>query len=133
MEFIRKKRFYPQAEKQDVCYGCSHYLSVEYEREVRDYYFICGSGIYVASILCNGDIYSCLDIERKPELVQGNIAKDRFSRVWFEKFQESRQDRTLQCEMCMQCEEREFCVGDSTHTWDFEKKCPKVCLKNMAE
>ena len=63
--------------------------------------------------------------------MQENIAKERFSKVWFEKFQKFRQDRILQCEMCMQCNEREFCAGDSTHTWDFENKCPKVCLKNM--
>lgn len=131
LEFIREKRFHPQAEKPEVCYGCSHYLSMKYEREVRDYYFICGSGIYVASILCNGDIYSCLDIERRAELVQGNMENDRFSNVWFEKFQTFRQDRTLQCEICIQCDESEFCVGDSTHTWDFDVQCPKFCLKNM--
>lgn len=131
LEFIREKRFRPEAEKPEVCYGCSHYLSTEYEREVRDYYFICGSGIYVASILCNGDIYSCLDIERRPELVQGNITKDRFSDVWFQRFQTFREDRTSKCELCQQCDERMYCGGDSTHTWDFEKKRPKFCLKNM--
>jgi len=65
-----------------VLFGCSHYVTEEFEKEIRDYYFICGSGTYVASILCNGDIYGCLDIERKYGLVQGNIRKDRFSDVW---------------------------------------------------
>lgn len=127
LEFIREKRFSSDT-PMDVCFGCSHYLSYEYEHEVRDNYFICGSGIYVASILCNGDIYSCLDIERRPELVQGNVLTDRFSDVWFNKFKEFRTDRTSQCEMCDKCKEKAFCNGDSTHTWDFENKKPMFCM-----
>lgn len=49
---------------------------------MRKHYFICGSGIYVASILCNGDIYSCMDIERRPELLQSSIRTDDFVDVW---------------------------------------------------
>lgn len=133
LDFIREKRFDAGKTGLDVCYGCSHYLTGEYEYEVRDYYFICGAGIYVASILCNGDIYSCLDIERRPELIQGNIKTDRFSKVWFRRFKEFRTDRTKQCQMCMECEERRYCAGDSTHTWDFDRQCPMFCLKNMNE
>lgn len=112
----------------DVCFGCSHYLSYEYEREVRNNYFICGSGIYVGSILCNGDIYSCLDIERRQELIQGNIATDRFSKVWFEKFKEFREERIIKCDRCNHCREKEFCNGDSMHTWDFEHNIPLFCI-----
>lgn len=83
-DFIHEKRF--SSTEIDVHYGCSHYLNVEYEHELRDNYFICGSGIYVASILCNGDIFSCLNIERRPELIQGNILKDDFVNVWNNKF-----------------------------------------------
>ena len=57
LDFIREKR-YSKSTPMDVTFGCSHYLSFDYEREVRDNYFICGSGIYVGSILCNGDIFS---------------------------------------------------------------------------
>lgn len=130
LSFIRKKRFSTDT-PIDVTYGCSHYLTSEYEREVRDGYFICGSGIYVASILCNGDIYSCLDIERRPELVQGNISKDNFVEVWKHRFQEFRNDRTSQCEMCSGCEDRLYCGGDSAHTWDYNNNQPLLCLKNM--
>ncbi len=126
-DFIRKKR-YDTSNPMDVCYGCSHYLSFEYEHETRDFYFQCDAGAKVAAILCNGDIYGCLDIERRPELVQGNIAKDRFSEVWYKRFKEYRYDRSLGCEQCMKCPEREFCGGDSMHTWDFDNKRPKLCL-----
>lgn len=117
--------------KMEVVFGCSHYLTLKYEREVRDYYFICGSGIYVASILSNGDIYSCLDIERRPELVQGNIRQDDFVDVWENRFQVFREDRTSHCAECMVCESREFCAGDSTHTWDFDHNRPLLCYKQL--
>lgn len=127
LNFIREKR-YSKDTPMDVHFGCSHYLSYEYEHEVRDNYFLCGSGIYVGSILCNGDIYSCLDIERRIELVQGNISKDRFSKIWFEKFKEFREDRTKYSVRCNQCSEKKYCSGDSTHTWDFSCNEPLFCI-----
>ena len=130
LNFIREKR-YSTDTPMDVCFGCSHYLSFEYEHELRDNYFICGSGIYVGSILCNGDIYSCLDIERRPELIQGNIARDRFSDVWRDGFRQFRSDRTELCESCRRCEEREFCAGDSTHTWNFDQNKPMFCIRSV--
>lgn len=130
LDFIREKR-YSADTPMEVCFGCSHYLSFEYERELRDNYFICGSGIYVGSILCNGDIYSCLDIERRPELIQGNIGRDRFSDVWYHRFREFRSDRTRLCGACRECPEREFCAGDSTHTWDFNHNKPMFCMMSV--
>ncbi len=127
LEFVREKR-YATDTPMDVCFGCSHYLSFEYEHEVRDNYFICGAGIYVGSILVNGDIYSCLDIERRRELVQGNVATDRFSEVWNNKFKEFRMNRAEIAEECRLCKERDFCEGDSMHTWDFKQKKPMFCM-----
>lgn len=127
LDFIREKR-YSIKTPMDVCFGCSHYLSFEYEREVRDNFFICGAGIYVGSILVNGDIYSCLDIERREELVQGNIAVDRFSNVWENKFREFRINRAESSEECRYCKERDFCQADSMHTWDFEQNKPMFCI-----
>lgn len=42
LDYIRNKRRSADV-PMEVTYGCSHYLTTEYEREVRDYYFICGS------------------------------------------------------------------------------------------
>ena len=128
--YIRNKRF-DRTVKIDVTYGCSHYLTAQYEREVRDTYFLCGSGLYVGSVLCNGDIYSCLDIERRPELIQGNIATDDFVDVWENRFQAFRKDRTADSEVCAQCPDRQFCNADSTHTWNFDNQTPRLCLKNI--
>ena len=127
LAFIRRKR-YDSGNRMDVRYGCAHYLSFDLEREVRDNYFMCKSGMQVASILVNGDIYGCLDVERRPELVQGNIATDRFCDVWKNGFRAYRTDRTQTCKQCSTCRERQFCAGDSMHTWDFQNNRPKICL-----
>lgn len=127
LDFIKEKR-YSNTVPMDVHFGCSHYLSYEYEHEVRDNYFLCGAGIYVASILCNGDIFSCLDIERRPEWIQGNIKKDRFSKIWNTKFERFRTDRTCLSDGCTKCKERFFCGADSLHTWDFDANEPLFCI-----
>lgn len=132
LDYIRNKRFDPSV-KIDVTYGCSHYLTARYEREVRDTYFICGSGIYVGSVLCNGDIYSCLDIERRPELIQGNIRVDDFVEVWENRFKEFRIDRSKNSQKCQKCKERRFCMGDSAHTWDYNLQQPLLCIKDVLD
>ena len=131
LDFVRDKR-YAADTPMDVRFGCSHYLSYEYEHEVRDNYFLCGSGLYVGSILCNGDIYSCLDIERRPELIQGNIARDRFSDVWFHRFRPFREDRTQKSAVCRDCAQRRFCAGDAGHTWDYDKNEPMFCIQELS-
>lgn len=132
LDFVRDKRFSREC-KMEVTYACSHFLGLKYEHNVRGNYFICGSGIYVASILCNGDIFSCLDIERNPKLIQGNIYEDNFIDVWENRFQVFRQDRTELCNECMDCRNREICGGDSTHTWNFYENRPNLCLSKILE
>jgi radical SAM protein with 4Fe4S-binding SPASM domain len=126
-EFIRNKRI----AGEPVAYGCSHYLGMEYEREVRDWYYLCTAGLYTASISTNGDIVACLDIERRPEFVQGNILRDRFSDVWKNKFQIFRRDLSDDNAVCQKCDQKEFCHGDSYHSWDFDKNEPQLCFKDI--
>lgn len=132
LTFIREKR-YSSLVKMDVTYGCSHYLTEKFERTVRDNYFFCGSGILVASVLCNGDIYSCMDIERRPELVQGNIRKDNFVDVWKNGFQEFRKSRVEDSKMCNNCSDKDFCCADAAHTWDYDAKRPLLCVKRLLD
>lgn len=127
MNFIRNKRI----NGEPVEYGCSHYLGGEYEHEIRDWYFLCAAGLYVASITTNGDIIACLDIERRPELIQGNILKDRFKDVWFNKFKEFRVDLSDRCDTCRNCSEKDRCHGDSFHSWNFKKNKPNLCFKDI--
>ncbi len=117
-------------EELPVTYGCSHYLGTDYEREVRQWYFLCNAGIYTASIMWNGDIAACLDIERRPELVQGNIRKDDFKDVWENKFEAYRSDFKKKGE-CAECRDYEFCAGGAFHTWNFDENRQNVCFKGV--
>ena len=126
-DFIREKRM----QDMPVTYGCSHYLGLDYEREVREHYYLCNAGIYVASIMVNGDIGSCLDIEKRPETVQGNILKDRFKDVWEQRFEIFRQERAELNETCRSCGVKDFCHGGATHSWDFDRNEPRVCFKDI--
>ena len=126
-EFIRNKRI----KGEPVCYGCSHYLGLDYEHEVRDWYFLCMAGIYIASIMANGNITSCLDIARRPEFVQGNILRDNLKDVWENKFKEFRRDLSDCNEKCHKCKEVDFCHGGAFHSWDFDKNEPQLCFKDI--
>lgn len=126
-DFIADKR----AQGYPVEYGCSHFLGLPYEVEVRDWYWLCNAGIHTASIMTNGDIAACLDIERRPELIQGNILKDRFSEVWKNGFQIFRKDLSDDAEMCRDCRHSKFCRGDAHHSYDYDHHRPMVCLKDV--
>lgn len=129
-EFIRKKRQDPNV-KVEINYGCSHFVTYEYEREIRDYYFQCGAGTKVASIMANGDIGACLDIERRPELIQGNIYYDDFISVWENKYTAFRFNRASRSTFCARCKYKGICMGDSTHTWDFDDNKPLYCINDL--
>ncbi len=126
-DFIRENRF---RDKMEVTYGCSHFLGTETEREVRKWYFLCNAGVYTASIMYNGDIGGCLDIERREELIQGNIRKDNLREVWENKFENFRNDYR-KTGKCADCPEYEFCAADSFHTWNFDKMEPELCMKGI--
>ena len=44
LEFVRSKRFDPD-NPMDVTISCSHFMTYEFEHEIRDNYFQCGAGI----------------------------------------------------------------------------------------
>ncbi|SDB69812.1 radical SAM protein [Butyrivibrio sp. INlla16] len=129
-DFIHEKRFDPDND-MDVTYGCSHFVTYEYENELRDYYFQCGAGTKIASIRANGDIVACLDIERRPDLVQGNAYKDSFCDVWENRFDRFRSDRTAESAVCKDCPHKGVCMGDSAHTWDYDASEPLYCVLKM--
>ena len=126
-EFIRRKR----EQGIPVNYGCSHFLGLEYEREVRDWFFYCGAGTHTAAIRVNGDITACLDIEERPEFVQGNVYQDKFSDVWFNRFQEFRKPLSSLCSDCQKCEWEKWCAGGSRHCFDYDNNRQRVCFKDI--
>lgn len=126
LQFMKDKR--KKQSKIKITFGCAHFLGDEFEDEVRDNFFYCATGINVGSILHNGDIFVCPNVPRSKQLIQGNIKKDSFSEIWKNKFHFFRDKNKMNCIQCEKCDSWEECLGDSLHTWDFEKKQPKVCF-----
>ena len=79
----------------------------------------------------NGDILACLDIERRPELVQGNILRDSLKDVWSREFQIFRSDLSDRSEKCRTCDNCEFCHGGAHHSWDYDRNEQRVCFKDI--
>ena len=129
-EFIRRKRHNPE-NKMEVTYGCSHFLGFDFENDIRDYYFQCGAGTLVASITADGKIGACLDIERRPELIQGDAYKDDFVDVWENRFSVFRRSRNETTVICNDCQYKGICFGDSMHTWDFDRSEPAYCIEKL--
>ncbi|MBL7022218.1 radical SAM protein [Patescibacteria group bacterium] len=125
LTFIKEKR--KKHKDVDIKYGCTGFLGHGLEKKVRDHYFFCNTGITSASILYNGDIFVCPNVPRQPELIQGNVRKDRFSDIWNNKFKFFRDKNRTSCNDCQNCEHWENCLGGSMHLWDFDKNKPKMC------
>ena len=126
-DFIRAKR----AAGYPLTYGCSHYLGLDYEAEVREWYWLCNAGVYTASVMSNGDIGACLDIERRPETIQGNVRRERFSDVWRERFGLFRRDLSERNADCRACAHANLCRGGAHHSWDYDADRPMICLKGV--
>jgi len=131
--FIREKRElgYP------VCYGCSHYLGIELERDLRDWYFYCTAGRTTASVMSDGSVGACLDIPRIYDekdgikTIQGNVKERSFTDIWENEFKVFRQELSDICVTCGECEETEFCAGGSWHSLDCVTGEQQMCFKKM--
>ena len=129
-EYIKNKRFNTDKDIE-ITYGCAHFVSYEYERMIRDFYFQCAAGTETASVMVNGDIGACLDIERRGDLVQGNAYTDDFIEVWENRFEVFRRNRAELSSNCKKCDYSNVCLGDSAHTWDYDNNEPMYCIKTL--
>ena len=98
---------------------------------MRDWYFLCNAGVYVAGILSNGDIGACLDIERRPETIQGNIAEDSFVDVWENRFELFRRPLCGRSAVCRDCSAAKYCAGGSFHSWDYDMNEQRICMRGI--
>ena len=128
LDFILKKN---KEKKLQLSYGCPGFLGLKYEKDVRGYYFNCRTGINVASILYNGDLFVCPNVPRIKSLMQGNIRTDNFKDVWDNKYKEFRTKDRTKCAECENCEWWNFCLGGAYHTWNFEENSQNKCPYNM--
>ena len=117
--------------RMHVQFSCSAYTG-KFERKVRDYGFFCRAGIHTASVLVDGSISACPNINRN--FVQGNIYRDSFLDVWENRFEIMRDRRWTKTGICRDCRDYKNCTGGAMHLWDEKKDTPLTCLhKKMTD
>lgn len=111
MEFIKQKR--EEGGPMTVTFSCEGYLG-RYEEEVRPVRFFCHAGVNIASILIDGRICACPNIDRD-RFSQGNIYQDNFFEVWDKRFQQFRDRSWARTGICAHCKEWKNCLGNGMH------------------
>ena len=114
MEFIKHKREAKES-AMNVTYSCEGYLG-RYERKVRQNPYFCHAGINIASVLIDGTISACPNIDRQA-FGQGNIYKDNFYEVWQNRFEPFRHREWARKGMCKDCKVFKNCLGNGMHNW----------------
>ena len=116
MDFIAAKRELPgPARPMKVTFSCEGYLG-PYENKVRDVPYFCHAGINIASVLIDGRICACPNIDRDA-FCQGNIYTDDFWQVWQERFGPFRDRSWTRRGPCAHCKVWRDCLGNGMHNW----------------
>jgi len=115
MIFIENSR--KSGKMPKASFSCESYLG-KFEGKVRDGFFFCRAGIHIGSILADGGISACPNIDRK--LVQGNIYQDDFNEVWEHRFRPFRDRSWARIHECSVCEHYRYCNGNGMHWWEWE-------------
>lgn len=108
----------------DVKFSCEGYVG-RYESSVRDSYFFCRAGVNIGSILIDGSISACPNIDRS--FAQGNIYSDNFFSVWQQGFQPFRNRLWTKTGACKSCSQYRDCQGSGMHNWHGDMQNVLVC------
>ena len=108
----------------DVKFSCEGYVG-KYEFKVRDSCFFCRAGINIGSVLIDGSISACPNIDRA--FSQGNIYRDNFYKVWQTEFQLFRNRSWTRTGQCAECHEYKDCQGNGLHNWHGSRENVLVC------
>ncbi|MDR2630395.1 MAG: TIGR04133 family radical SAM/SPASM protein [Spirochaetaceae bacterium] len=111
-----------------VTFSCESWVG-EYEKKIRDTYFFCRAGINIASVLIDGSISACPNINRS--FVQGNIYRDSFLDVWNNRFEIMRDRRWTKTGICKDCKDYRNCSGGPMHLWNEKKDNVLTCIYNQ--
>ena len=109
----------------DVKFSCEAYVG-KYEKRVRDSYFFCRAGINIASVLIDGSISACPNINRN--FAQGNIYHDNFLEVWNNRFEIMRNRNWMKTGICTDCTDYKNCNGGAMHLWNEKKDTIITCI-----
>ncbi len=121
MEFISEKR---KERVIDIKFSCEGYVG-RYELKVRDTFFFCRAGINIASVLIDGSISACPNIDRR--FSQGNIYYDKFPGIWEKKYQLFRDRSWTKTGKCERCREYSYCQGNGFHNRIFNDPDVLIC------
>jgi radical SAM enzyme (rSAM/lipoprotein system) len=125
MDFIVLKR---SAREMDVKFSCEGFVG-PYETRVRDGFFFCRAGINIGSILIDGSISACPNIDRS--FSQGNIYQDDFYQVWQKGFRDFRDRKWTRKGICANCKDYRYCQGNGLHYWHKDRDNVMVCHKEL--
>jgi radical SAM enzyme (rSAM/lipoprotein system) len=127
LEFIALKR---KEKSIDIKFSCEGYVG-KYELKVRDSLFFCRAGINIGSILIDGSISACPNIDRA--FSQGNIYKDNFYKIWETKYQSFRDRSWTKIGQCEKCLDYLYCQGNGMHYWHKSKENVIMCHNEKIE
>lgn len=113
-------------------FSCEAYVG-KYEKKVRDACFFCRAGVNIASVLSDGSISACPNINR--HFVQGNIYRDALLDVWSNRFGLMRNRSWTRTGVCLSCKDYKSCGGGAMHLWSEAQDSIMTCIhqKMMAE
>lgn len=114
MDFIQHKREHKES-GMNVTMSCEGYLG-KYERKVRQNPYICRAGLTIASVLIDGRICACPNIDREV-FSQGSIYTDDFYEVWQTRFKKFRDRSWARRGKCKDCPVFKNCLGNGMHNW----------------
>jgi len=122
MEFIKMCRSEDQIK---VSFSCEAYVGI-YENEVRDNFFFCRAGINIGSILADGSISACPNIDHS--FIQGNIYNDNFIDIWKKEFKDMRNRDWTKKGECETCYHYKWCLGNGLHLRNINSRTTERCF-----
>jgi radical SAM enzyme (rSAM/lipoprotein system) len=125
LEWIRATRLGLEGSRFAVDFSCEGFLPPRVDRAVRFEPYFCRAGISIGSVLFDGSIAACPNIDRS--LVQGNILEDDFKAVWDGRFSAFRDRGWMRRGPCASCGQWRRCLGNSLHLWDFDRGETALC------
>ena len=130
-QFVEVLDFIENARKESLIktsYSCEGYVG-DYENEIRDGFFFCRAGVNIGSILVDGSISACPNINHN--MIQGNIYKDDFLDVWNNKYQVMRDREWMKTGICKDCKDFSWCNGNAIHLREPGNENTLRCHLNM--
>jgi len=123
MDFIAETR--QNDTRINIYFSCESYVG-NYERKVRDSFFFCRAGVNISSVLVDGSISACPNINRN--FVQGNIYQDNLLDVWNNKFDSMRNRAWCKTGICKNCSDFKHCKGGAMHLWNENQDGIMTCI-----